>query len=411
MTINDKSTENKVLNKALKPALNLNDVNALNPDNLDNKYLKMCNYLNSRYDIYYNIVKNEFRYKLKKSNNLLETNVAIEYELENELLLKGFKNVSKNLYVYLQNNSKRVDPFAFYFESLPTWSDGIDHISLLANHVETTKQDFFLLMFKKHLVRTVAQSLGKTVNKQCFTLVGPQNNGKTTFLRKLVPPPLKEYYKENFDLSSKDGRIALCQNFILNMDELQSLRKMEVNTFKTILSLESVKERHPYQKTPIEMKRSASFFGSTNDSQFLTDTTGNVRFLVFDIKNIKFDYSKIDINDVWSQAYTLYKRGFDYNLTKDEIKLSESENNEKYLILSNEIELIQKHFIQSDANNITTEFMNATDIQSYLQAVSGLKLIANQIGKALSYLKFNQIKKYDPKTKYTRHGYFVQKLQ
>ena len=64
---------------------------------------------------------------------------------------------------------------------------------------------------------------------------------------------------------------------------------------------------------------------STNKDEFLTDETGSVRWLCFElIGKMNFTYKdKININDIWRQAYSLYKSGFAYQLTPEEIEENE----------------------------------------------------------------------------------------
>lgn len=191
-----------------------------------------------------------------------------------------------------------------YFHNFPSW-DGVDYIAKLTSYVETTQNTAFKVRFEKWLTRAVLCTLMPGyVNKQAFVFVNSkQNSGKTTFMRFLVPKSLETYYSENVSLD-KDGNIVLCTNLIINADELAVFSKSDINSLKAFISKNSVNFRLPYGKKAERMERICSFLGSTNRSDFLTDSTGNVHWLVFKVLSIYFAYSKeIDMDKGWAQAY------------------------------------------------------------------------------------------------------------
>src|SRR5690606_22525402 len=111
--------------------------------------------------------------------------------------------------------------------------------------------------------------------------------------------------------------------------ELSTLNKQEINAQKSLMSRSYIKVRHPYDRKPTMEPRRASIIGSTNKAEFLTDDTGSVRWLCFTLIGINWKYKQeIDINRVWSQAYSLYKSGFEYNMTAEEITENELANNQ-----------------------------------------------------------------------------------
>lgn len=94
--------------------------------------------------------------------------------------------------------------------------------------------------------------------------------------------------------------MCLSENFIINLDELAIFDKKEINYLKSLLSKDRVKIRRPFATRATSDARRASFFGSTNNNVFLTDETGSVRWLCFEIDSIDFAYIKnVDIDQVW----------------------------------------------------------------------------------------------------------------
>jgi len=192
-------------------------------------------YLLEQYDIRYNEVSNDAQYKLKDEPDFYELNSDSLYiKLQNERI-----NISQPKLISLLKSGfmKNHNPFKNYFDrvSKSEQANQQDHILKLANYVKTHNQERFGRHFKKMLVRSVACSLNHhIVNKQAFILVhNKQNSGKTTFLNWLCPMELKSYLTENIGID-KDSLIALCENFIINLDELATFSKMEINSFKSI---------------------------------------------------------------------------------------------------------------------------------------------------------------------------------
>ena len=370
------------------------------------------NFLDERYDVRYNIVANDVEISVIGKNKFETVN---EDQLICEILRTGLNGVEKPLLSLLKSKyPKQYHPFKEYFETVNktyNWKQGdFDHIEFLASHVKAKDNYFFKMQFKKMLVRVVACAIGKIpFNKQCLTLFGKQNDGKTTFIRFLCPPELAFYIKENLDID-KDGRIALCQNLIINLDELAGISKKDINSIKNYLTADHAKERPPYGKKPVRFKRTASFFASTNNGDFLTDETGNVRWLIFEIQGFDFQYTyKVDINAVWSQAYALFKSGFKYEMTPDEITYSEK-NNTQFKRTYVEFELIQKMFISASKETPGAIFMTATEIKEELEIGHvNRKLSLTAVSNALKGLCFERCSQYKTTLKNSFYGYYTLK--
>lgn len=396
-----------------------NSADTGNPDDKPNKplILRLEDYIFTKYDLRMNIVSNELEGKIKEDS---EYGLFSEDQLTYDLFVKGFNKFNTQLSVLISTKVPKYDPLKEYFENLPKWDNSQpDHIKRLSDFVVTDSSDWWELMFKKHLVRMVAQAILKIpFNKQCLTLIGKQNDGKTSFLEFLVPPKLSKYYRKGFDFGgNKDGKISLCQNFVINLDELASFDKKELNNdFKTILTESIVKFRGLFAKSETTHSRRANFVASTNQYEFLTDETGNVRWLPFVVKEINHDNGKskgyqanIDINLVWSQAYSLLISGnFDFILSKDEIQIQEKRN-QRFMKVSAEMEAIQKHFAPVNEDDRNGEFLTATDIQVRL-LLKGIKLSHIAIGKALKTLQFQVSDKYYKEYKYSIKGYYIKEL-
>lgn len=288
-----------------------------------------------------------------------------------------------------------VNPFKEYFHSLPHW-DGQDHITNLANYIQTTDQQFWVQQFRKALIRMIACTYAGIENRIIMVLVQPlQEQGKDSFIRFLCPSELKEYYKEDPMQLSKDTEIALCQNFMWNLTELDSLNKKEISEIKGIISRASVKQRRAYGRQEENMMRVVNFWGTTNKEEFLTDTQ-NTRWLCFRVDGINHKYNdyinnirEINITKVWSQAWFLYKSGEMFNLDSDERKKRDLINH-TFEYSSPEKQLIIKYLTPCSKDAPSAEFITVVEILEYIikQTDNKLRLAPENVGRAMAQLDF-----------------------
>ena len=368
-----------------------------------NKFTITEEYLNQRYNFRYNTVSNKFEYKEKKLNKYEELN-------ENNLYVKLQKdniNISINNLIALLKSDfiNAYNPFLEYFKQLPAWDGQTDYIEALISHLKTKDEKRLERHFKKWLVRAVKTAINDTYfNKQAFVLVSnKQNSGKSTFCRFLCPSQLQDYIVENIG-TDKDSLIAITENFLINLDELSTADKNEINAFKSMFSKDKIKARLTYDKRASVHHRRASFIGSTDRWEFLTDENGSVRWLCFDIEHIDWHYSQnINIDNVYAQAYHLLtKTNFEYEITIEEIKENDLINR-KYQVSTPERDLLQKYFRPGTSEN--GKFQTATEIFEILTEYTNLKLSSVQIGKELKFLDYERFAK--KIQGYTKYGYYI----
>jgi predicted P-loop ATPase len=370
-----------------------------------NKYIFSENYLKKRYEFRRNTLSIEIEHRPKYSEHPFKS--VNENSLYRELQKTNFGTSMANVISLLKSDFvPEYDPLKNYFKNLKY--DGNSHIDLLAGYIKAIDQDEWVKHFKKHLVRTVACALVPDYfNKQALIIIqSKQNSGKSSFIRFLCPPALSEYIAEDVS-TDKDSRILLVKNFIINLDELDKLSKQEAAAVKSFISKVQINERLPYDRKNSILKRRASFFGSTNSHELLDDPTGSVRWLCFEITDIDWKYkSKIDINQVWAEAYHLFMNGFDYELNKSDIQKNEVRN-KNFQKLTAELQLIQKLFepVEDELDRNINTFMTATDVWQKIVDNSkiGYQLNVIQVGKALKYLGFPEGKESNTRIK----GYYI----
>ena len=240
--------------------------------------------------------------------------------------------------------------------------------------------------FKKWFVAMVASWMNdEVVNHTVLVLVGRQGIFKTTWLDNLIPPELRAY-SSKLPLSgqiSKDDRLRLCENGMLNIDELDAMCGREMNIVKSLLTSTDVNERAAYGRLKERRVRLASFCASTNKREFLTDITGNRRWLPFEVESIQNPFHTIiPYERLYAQAKALVEEGiFSYWFDMEEMEVLEA-HNEEFRAQENEEQLLPILFdVPAEGRG---EFMTTAEISDRLATYGGIK-------KPMSIRKLNAI--------------------
>ncbi|NCA76150.1 MAG: virulence-associated E family protein [Alphaproteobacteria bacterium] len=355
-------------------------------------------YLSNHYQLRYNIVtsKLEIR-KFANSTSFVPLTDYQENSLLREILKSNLKCSATLLRSILYSDfSNFYDPFQDYFLHLPLWVVQTDYIQQLAETVTTTSQDLWCKCFKKWLVASVAAVLDhKTVNHTAIILSGPQGVGKTTWMLNLCPPELSDYiFSGTINPNNKDTLIHLAECMFINMDELENMNRSEIGAFKEIITKSAIRMRRAYGHHIEAFTRRASFMGSVNSSQFLTDSTGSRRFLCFEIISINYQHA-IDLRMVYAQAYDLFQQGFKFYFDKSEIE-DISLSNEQFQINTVEEELLLTYF-QKVPLLEATHFLSASQILNRITERTHVNIATSpgaviRIGKALKKFGFEKRK-------------------
>ncbi|TRX22030.1 VapE domain-containing protein [Flavobacterium franklandianum] len=351
-------------------------------------------FLSNKYVFRHNIVsgKLEFQYFGKKKWNVM--NDFIENSMLRECLKGRIKtNLSSLRNLLYSDFCVLFNPFEDYFFNLPSYDEKTDYITELANTITTTKQDLWQQCFKKWLVAMVGCVLDdKVINHTVIVFSGKQGLGKTTWVEKLVPKPLKEYlFSGTINPNNKDTLVQLSECMLINLDELENLNRSEIGSLKEIITKTQIRMRKAYGHNNETMPRRASFAGSVNTAQFLNDSTGSRRFLCFELEGIKYQHN-VDINMAFSQALFLFKSGFRYWFDQEEIK-NITENNEQYQLHSPEEELLLTWFEPCPKEEANL-FLNASQIAAKIADRTKLNLndgTINKLGKALKKHNFTRL--------------------
>lgn len=243
--------------------------------------------------------------------------------------------------------------------------------------LEFKGKELWRACFKKWFVAMVALWMkDEVVNHTVLVLVGRQGIFKTTWLDNLIPPELRAY-SSKLPLSgqiSKDDRLRLCENGMLNIDELDAMCGREMNIVKSLLTSTDVNERAAYGRLKERRVRLASFCASTNKREFLTDITGNRRWLPFEVESIQNPFHTIiPYERLYAQAKALVEEGiFSYWFDMEEMEVLEA-HNEEFRALENEEELLKVYFAVPASDSMNAKFLTTAEISEKLISAGNIK--------------------------------------
>ena len=308
---------------------------------------------------------------------------------EKPVVKQHLQNVIESDYV------PKYHPFRYYLEHLPPWTpeqgDAIMGLSLTVNvRGDADEQILFYEYLRKWLVAMVASwADAKVVNNVMLVLIGEQGSYKTTWLANLLPPQLRDYFytKTNSGLVSKDDLLTLAEYGLVCWEELDTMVPKELNKLKAAMTMPAINERAAYERYHENRPHLASFCGTGNNLQFLSDTTGTRRWLPFEVESIESPLTQpFDHDAIFAQAYALYRQGFRYWFDRSEIERLQR-HNEAFEVPKKEQELVDIYF-RKPVDGELGEFM---PVSRALQIIGGnitRELSDRKIGRAFMDLGF-----------------------
>ena len=299
------------------------------------KICKMIRFMDEYYEIRRNIVKEliEFRRKPTTTDEKASSDFAILRAKDVNTFyinaqMKGISCSQNSLKALVDSDyAKPFNPFTHYFFSLPTWNGKTDYIAQLAQRVKTTDPAFFIDSLRHWLVGRVAGAIDdKVQNQQLLLLHGGQGSGKSTFIRKLLPPELDTYYRCGMIIpENKDHLLQLSSSLIIDLDEFDTLPSWQMQSLKRLIVQGVVTERKVFDLQMNNFIRRASFIASTNDQHFLVDILENRRYLINTILSID-NSGPVNHKGIYAQALALYRQGYRYWYEKEEVTFLNKRN-------------------------------------------------------------------------------------
>ena len=287
------------------------------------------------------------------------------------------------------------NPIGDYLKQLPRW-DGKNHIGQLFGRLPgiTTEQQGFLSTWLLSAVAHWLQMDTLHGNECVPTLIGAQGCGKTTFFHRLLPTELRQYYLDHLNLSNKfDKEMALTNNLLVNLDELDAIRPSQHAALKQTLSKSKVNGRPIYGCSQEDRPRFASFVATTNNPHPLTDATGSRRYICLLIPDGQYidNSGEIDYGQLYAQVlHELTVAKTPYWFSNDEVARIQ-QLNQNYLLKKDISEMVEICFRKPKEGEVG-KLMNSKMLLEHIQHAypsidisHGNKVRVGQAMKTLGY--------------------------
>ena len=262
------------------------------------------------------------------------------------------------------------NPIQVFLDGLPAW-DGQNHIARVFSRIPglSSEQLNYLTIWLRSAVAHWLQMDMLHGNECVPTLIGLQGCGKTVFVRRLLPPHLREYFLGHLNLSNKfDKEMALTNNLFVNRDELEAIRPSQQSSLKQTLSVSKVNGRPIFGRTQEDRPRFASFVATTNNRHPLQDSTGSRRYICIRIPDGQMidNTGEIDYGQLYAQVvYELQELKAPYWFNNDEVARIQQLNQE-YMEQKDIAEIITACFRKPKEGEVV-KTMNSTEMLKIIQ--------------------------------------------
>lgn len=238
------------------------------------------------------------------------------------------KDVNRLIY---STQTKEYHPFVLYMQKLPLW-DGTDHVADLARRV--SEDDYWMRSFHRWMLAMTAQwmNLDPTHGNSVAPILISEKQGKqkSTYIKMLMPPELQSYYTDDFSLNSK-GQVTrkLAEYGLVCMDEFDKETARKMPLLKNLMQTANLSFIKSYQKSFCKLPRIASFAGTSNRKELLTDPSGSRRFICRLVES-KIDVTGILHQQIYAQLKAELLRGERYWFNSEEEQEIQQHNREFY---------------------------------------------------------------------------------
>ena len=344
--------------------------------------MQMDEFMNRRYEFRYNTQIGEVEYRERFSFQFYFH--PIDKRAQNSIMLdaqsEGIGVWDRDIDRYLHSNRVPIyNPLEEFLFHLPHW-DGKDRIHALANRVPC-KNPHWELLFHRWFLNMVSHWRGVDkmhANNTSPILVGRQGTHKSTFCREMIPPALRAYYTDSIDFSHKrDAELYLNRFALINIDEFDQITLPQQGFLKHILQKPVVNLRKPHGRSVLELQRYASFIGTSNQKDLLTDPSGSRRFICIEVTGNIDTTQPIDYEQLYAQAMHEIHHGERYWFDSEDEQIM-TENNREFEQTPAMLQLFYQYFKTAQTKE-EGEFLTPVEILNYLKKKSGMSLSDNKV--------------------------------
>lgn len=205
--------------------------------------------------------------------------------------------------------------------------DGTPRVdNLFVKYLGAEDNDYSRMITRKSLVACVARAYKPGIKyDQITVLVGSQGIGKSSILRKLAGGG--DLFMDSFTMDARSNKMqeSVRGAWIIEIPELEGFYKQDMNVIKSFVSKQSDTYRPAYGREQIKVPRTCVFFATTNEGDFLRDSSGNRRFWILQCGEPQAPLSELtpsEVAQVWAEAKVIWDSG------KEQLYLNKEEGEE-----------------------------------------------------------------------------------
>ena len=361
-------------------------------------------FLTENYCFRRNLLNGKVEFATKQSDGQASDYRPLTQETLNSIILRAKRedicegsNPKTDIVEYIHSEEVcAYNPICEYLDNLPQW-DGQNHVAQLFSRLPglSSEQLSFLSIWLRSTVAHWLQMDTLHGNEIVPTLIGAQGCGKTTFFKRLLPANLRQYFLDHLNLSNKfDKEMALTNNLLVCLDELEAIRPSQQASLKQTLSKSKVNGRPIYGCAQEDRARFASFVSTTNNPHPLSDVTGSRRYICLQIPQGQYidNSGEIDYDQLYAQVvYELREQKAPYWFNNDEVARIQQLNQE-YMEQKDIVEIINLCFRKPEEGD-AVQAMNSTELLRYMRnkypSLPDNLSTRIRLGQAMSSLDFD----------------------
>lgn len=217
-------------------------------------------------------------------------------------------------------DENQYNPVMEWVQSVPY--NGISQLQALYDTIESPETEAKELLIRRWLITAMCMARGEGVDSAgCLVLQGPQDLGKTWWVRKLVPQELRADLirtDANVNPADKDSVSQVISYWLVELGEIgATFRKADLDALKAFITRDHDTMRRPYGIGDKRYPRRTALIASVDQTIYLHDTAGNRRFWTIPCTAIN-SYHNIDMQQLWAEVNHLIEQGESWQLQPDE---------------------------------------------------------------------------------------------
>ncbi len=361
----------------------------------DSLMLRMVEFVDEHYEVRYNCLSQQYELSRRGEGQWMRLDDEVGCRLLMEMNRAGIAVAKPYLVRTVVQGSmlaQRYHPVCSYLEALPAW-DGVGRIEALFRRVTDDEQ--LLAWLRKWFLAMVAQVMGRMGtygNSVCPILISARQGwGKSQFAKMLVPPQLRVFYTDTFNLAQEDACLRRMTAYMLvNVDEVDRFKDTRMATFKNLIQLSVVSMKRAYRSQMEERERMASFIATSNRRYLLHDESGSRRFICVELAHPIDVDTPIDYDQLYAEAMAALDGGERCWFDEEETRLLEAHNAD-YSARRGAWDLLNRHFAVCDIPEGNEERLDtlwaATEVYDYLHDLSPMAMVGIERTGFAHYLK------------------------